>query len=101
MTEKQEKFKVYIDDNFHYMDGASRQSDGEYDTYAEAENPCKEIVERSIMEFYKPGITEQELSQNYFLHGEDPFVRPTPEEKHFSAHNYAGNRIAEIIKSLK
>jgi hypothetical protein len=101
MTNKQEKFKVYIDDNFHYMDEGNRQFDGEYDTYEEAEDRCREIVEKSIMEFYKPGITEQELSQGYFVYGEEPFVIPTPAGKSFSAYTHASNRIVEIIKSLK
>jgi len=89
MTKKQDKFKVYIDDNFHYMNEGSRQFDGEYDTYEEAEDRCKEIVEKSIMEFYKPGITESELSQGYFVYGEEPFVIPTPAGKCFpTTHDY-------------
>lgn len=39
------KFKVYVDDNFHYMDESHRYKLGEFNTLAKAIEACKEIVD--------------------------------------------------------
>jgi len=44
-----EKYIVYVDDNFHYMDTDERYKYGEYDTLEEAIRECKAIVDRELV----------------------------------------------------
>ncbi len=42
------KYRVMIDDNFHYMDEDERCDSGTFKTYEEAVSAAKEIVDRSL-----------------------------------------------------
>ena len=61
------KYIVMVDDNFHYMDESERYKAGEYDTYEEAEEKCREIVRRSVEE-------SKYDFDNYTMFGDDPFI---------------------------
>ena len=67
------KYKVFIDDNFHYMDESHRYKLGEYNTLEKAIEACKKIVDEFLRENYKSGMTSDELSAQYGMFGEDPF----------------------------
>ncbi len=75
-----EKYKVFVDDNFHYMDEEERYCAGEFDSYEEALAAAKSIVERSV--------AHEGSFEKYLMFGEDPFIVPSPEER-FSARDYA------------
>lgn len=86
-------FEIWIDDNFHYMDEDERYSGGRYTTYEEALRRAYEVVEHSLGESYKPGMTATELYSSYTSFGEDPWITPTPEGvEAFSAWKYAEKR---------
>ena len=90
-------FKVFVDDNFHYMDASERCEQGSYDTHEAAVGVCKTIVDSYLAAAYKPGMSAEHLAQNYQIFGEDPWVSPTPEGKEkFSAWSYAESRCKEI-----
>lgn len=97
MEQEQEKktFKVFIDDNSHYMDETYRDFYGEYDSCEEAITVCKALVDESLRVNFKEGMTAEELFKQYTTFGEDPFV-PSNGECPFSAWNYARERCEEI-----
>ena len=99
MTDKSESkipFEVFVDDNFHYQDESERYKHGEYDTWEEAVETCKKLVDGELLHLYKPGESAGELYFSYTSFGEDPFIRPAPRGERFSAWEYAQQRCEEI-----
>ena len=61
------KYIVMVDDNFHFTDESERYTAGEFDTYEQAEDFCREIVRKSL----------QELDGNFDAwkhYGDSPFI---------------------------
>lgn len=96
MTDKA-LYRVYVDDNFHFMDEGHRYQLGTYEDWESAVTACKRIVDDFLQHAYKPGMTSQELLQGYRGFGEDPFiVGPGTDPPKFSAWHYAEDRCKEI-----
>ena len=91
-------FVIFIDDNAHYGEGEHRRKHGTYDTYEEAVAVCKEIINESVREFLDYSNSIQENTDKYNLWGLDPWIVPEPDQCHFSAHQYAKERIKELQK---
>ena len=91
-------YKVMIDDNFHYMDESERVTRGEFATLEAAIDACKAIVNESLQEGYKPGMSAIELYQYYTGFGDDPWVSGA-EGVPFSALTYARQRCDEMCGS--
>lgn len=92
-------YQVFIDDNFHYMDEDERYKLGDFETFEEALAACRGIVNRSLEEYYKDGMSAGELYQNYTGFGDDPFIVAEIEPPfRFSAWDYAKQRCREICK---
>jgi hypothetical protein len=87
---KKEKFIVWVDDNYHYMDTDYRRKAGEYDTKEEAIEVCRKIVEAFFTG--QEGGSAKDLYSAYTQYGEDPFI----ETGGFSAWYYA----KELSKKL-
>src|SRR5438105_1858236 len=102
------KYKVLVDDNFHYMDEDERTAHGEFDTLESAVAACKQIVDAFLAAHHQPGMTAEALYSYYTDFGDDPFIVPKDEsllhssqDEHddFSAWDYARKRCAEICSS--
>ena len=92
------KYEVYVDDNFHYMDESHRYKLGEYNTLEKAIDACKKIIDEFLRENYKSGMTSDELSAQYVLYGEDPFIIGADEGIPFRARDYARVKAEEICQ---
>src|SRR5580700_9104705 len=66
-------FKVMVDDNFHYMDEDERYEHGTFATVEEAIAACRKLVDQSLADCYKPGMTAAELYDQYTSFGDEPF----------------------------
>ncbi len=78
-----EKFRVRVWDNFHYMDDEEAYDLGEFDTYEEALEAAKRIVEESVRHH---GYDNAQ----YTMFGEDPgILGPKTDHPLFSARDYA------------
>jgi hypothetical protein len=88
------KFRVYVDDYFHYQSEEDRYLHGEYENLNDAVNACKIIVDQSLAYILENASIEK-LSENYFSFGDDPFI----EGVHFSSSDYAKFRINEMISA--
>jgi hypothetical protein len=89
------RYKVMVDDNFHYMDDNERYEFGTFLNVEDAIAACKNIVESNLAGFIKPGMTAAELYDLYGYFGDDPFILtivPNTGEVHFSAWHYAKER---------
>jgi len=96
------KYRVLVDDNFHYMDEDERSSHGEFDTLDAAIDVCKSIVDRCLEHHYEPGMTAESLYSQYTSFGEDPFiVGPGISTPVFSAWTYAKQRAEEKCATEK
>ena len=91
--------KVFVDDNFHYMDEDERYLLGEFDSREEAVAVCKKIVDDFLSSQIKPGITAEDLFQHYSSFGEDPIIVGDDSSNPFSALDYAKERCAVICGS--
>lgn len=95
---KHELYKVFVDDNFHFMDESERYADGVYSTYEEAVEQCKQIVDEFLEDAHKPGMTSDQLYYGtYTMFGEDPFI-VGPDKGNFSSWDYANRRSEEIVR---
>ncbi|HKM51664.1 MAG TPA: hypothetical protein VJZ75_10850 [Candidatus Bathyarchaeia archaeon] len=94
------RYRVCVDDNFHYMDDDERYIDGEFDDCESARKRCMEIVDVYLKNAYKDGMTFDQLLDSYESFGEDPWISSTDDCK-FSAWNYAEQRCKEICKTKR
>lgn len=94
----QSPFKLKVYDNFHYMDEEEAYTTGSFNTYEEALQRAKEIVESSLRESYKPGMSSAELLTLYRRFGSDPIIIGSVDSNHpgFSAWSYAEEKAKEM-----
>jgi hypothetical protein len=90
------KYRVFVDDNFHYMDESERYHLGDFDSLEAAVAACKRMVDEFLTSNHRPGMSSGELLTQYAFFGEDPFVDAGDGIVHFSAHDYASERAREI-----
>jgi hypothetical protein len=98
------RYKVLVDDNFHYMDVEARFEHGRFDTAEEAITACRNIVDTVLHDNYRPGMSAAELYHRYTLFGEDPFIivleASTPPAP-FSSWDYARERCQVICGTIQ
>ena len=89
------RYKVLVDDNFHFAEEGPRLEHGTFDTAEEAITACRNIVDTVLCDNHRPGMSAAELYYRYMLFGEDPFIivldasaPPAP----FSGWDYARER---------
>jgi hypothetical protein len=90
------KYKVFVDDNFHYMDESERYAHGEFDSCERAVEACKRIVDEFFLSYDLDSVTPEYLWQQYAFFGVDPFVVSTDPNCRFSARDYASQRCREL-----
>ena len=95
-------YRVFVDDNFHFMEEDERYCHGEFATYEEALASAKKIVETSVAA--GAGTTAGDLLEAYTAFGDDPFIvafgGAPPSETRFSSWDYAKS-CAEKIASAR
>jgi hypothetical protein len=93
------RYKVMVDDNFHYQDSDERREQGTYETVEEARMACRGIVDQSLENEHRPGISAEALYGRYMSFGDDPFIvvlDGSDERAAFSAWSYAKERCRAI-----
>src|SRR6266542_430934 len=90
------KYRVLVDDNFHYTDESERYELGQFDTLEAAVAACKSVVDEFLVPTYRPGMTVAELLEQYAFFGEDPFVYTGEGTVAVSVRDYASERVWEI-----
>ena len=97
------KYKVFVDDNSHYMDDSERYELGEFSLLEEAIEASKKLVDEYLTSAYQPGMNAKDLFESYTSFGEDPFIVSSSTDglkADFSAWDYAKKR-CEAICSKK
>ena len=98
------KYKVFVDDNFHYMDESERHELGEFPTLDAAIEASKKIVDEYLLSAHQPGMTAHALFESYTSFGEDPYIVATPSKEPkglFSAWDYAKRRCDELCAPVQ
>jgi hypothetical protein len=90
------KYQVFIDDNFHYMDPEHRSAGQQFATLEEAVGYCRSFVDGFLISNYRLGMPSYELLNQYFLFGEDPFVKGSDGGIPFSARDYATEWVRDV-----
>lgn len=91
------RYKVCVDDNYHYMDESERYTVGSYLSLEEAIRKCKEITIRSLEDLYEEDITPEKLSARWSMFGDDPFIIGGDEAVHFSAREFVTPELCRSI----
>ena len=94
------KYRVSVDDNFHFMDESERDEGRSYQTAEEALSAARDIVDKSLRHLYRDGFTPEELYDSYTSFGDDPFITTDDKSCSFSAWNYAQQRRAYICDEM-
>jgi hypothetical protein len=94
------KYKVLLDDNFHYMDEDERTEHGEFESLEAAVAACRRIVDEFLLSTYTPGMSAEALYDHYTGFGTDPFIVGGEARNDFSAWDYARRRCKEICGGL-
>ena len=68
------RYKVMVDDNFHYQQPEDRWEQGVHPTLEAALAACRAIVDRSLEEERRPGISAEALFNRYTSFGDDPSI---------------------------
>ena len=92
------QYKVMVDDNFHYMEEDEGWELGTFATVEEATANCRTLVDQSLVESYRPGMTPAQLYDHYTSFGDEPSIMaPSGAPKViFSARDYARSRVEEV-----
>lgn len=69
-----EKYKVFVDDNYHYSDEGERYAVGAYDSLKEALEKREEISIKSLVSLLENGITPDQLHTQCLMFTEHPFI---------------------------
>ena len=96
-----EKYKVYVDDNYHYMDESERYAVGSYNSLKEALEKCKEITIKSLGGLFEKGMTPDKLHAQWLMLGEDPFIVGGDGSVPFSARKFIAAKLCEDIIEAK
>ena len=90
------RYKVTVDDNFHYMEEDERYELASFLTIEEAIAACKRIVDDDLSAFAKgKNYAPDDLYEHYVSFGSDPFIvalDPKDDRPCFSAWGYAKER---------
>jgi len=92
-------YKVFVDDNFHYMDEDDRYLLGEFETFDAAVAACQRVVNEFLEQTYKAGMSAEELYKSYVDFGQDPFI--VGGDSRFSAWDYAKEQSARLANESK
>jgi hypothetical protein len=95
---KSKKYRVFVDDNFHFNDENERYKLDEFDSCEKAISACKRIIDEFMEKAYKKGMNFSELYGGYINFGEDPFIQSDDEKCEFSAWTYAKKRSQELCQ---
>jgi hypothetical protein len=89
------RYKVLVDDHFHFMDEDHRYEYDAFGTADEAITACKYIVDRCLEGMLDPDTTAAALFDMYMSFGDDPFITPVDRNgvrATFSSDEYAKAR---------
>jgi hypothetical protein len=93
------RYRVMVDDNFHYQDPDERREQGTYETLEEALAACRAIVNQSLEKEHGPGMSGDSLYGRYMSFGDDPYIvvlDGADDSATFSAWSYAEERCRVI-----
>lgn len=92
------KYRIIVDDNFHFMDESESYDSGSFSTYEEAVAKCKIIIDDFLKDAVRPGDTSEGLYSTFIMYGETPHIDG---EKlgNFSALEYAKWKCQELTSN--
>ena len=97
VKEYEMRYVVMVDDNYHHGDANYRYQHGEFADAALALKHCRKIVDEDLDEAHKPGMSAEDLWEQYTSFGEDPFVQSADViPVAFNAWDYAKGRCAQL-----
>ena len=90
------KYKVFVDDNYHYGSDSDRMSAGSYRSLKRAIKKCQKITISSLKHLCEEGITPEKLSAQWSMFGDDAFI-VGGDSVHFSAREFVTTELCQSI----
>jgi len=96
-------YRVLVDDSFGLMGKGTQTEHGRFDTAAEAIAAGRRLVDAALAKLHRPGMSADDLLEQYFVLGHDPVVTspPSGEQASFSAWDYAAGRAAAMCRGIE
>ena len=96
-------YRVLMDDSFNFTGKGGRAEHGRFETAAEAIAAGRKLVDAALAKLHRPGMSADELLEQYFSLGHDPVVETPPDlaPVNFSAWDYAAARAAAICTEIE
>ena len=91
---KKPTYKVWIDDNFHFMDKEERIFHGEFSSPTQAIVACQKIIDANIESIIETETDPDKAYESYVCFGDDPWI----EGVEFSAFEYAEIKIRDALE---
>jgi len=100
------KFHLRIYDNYHYNDESEAYNTGLFDTYEDALQAAKGVVNQFLAYNWRKGMTPKDLHVLFLMYGDDPIVVPNERIENFvmpdfSARDYVQEIIEEFCSNLE
>jgi hypothetical protein len=96
-------YKIVIHDLFHFMDEDEEYELAErYDTAATAIAEAKRRLDRELLHMHRPGMTGQELYEQWSAFGEMPLILRTDHAQlqvAFSSFSYVRERAVTLVET--
>jgi hypothetical protein len=90
------KYKVFVDDNYHYGSDSDRMSAGSYRSLKRAIKKCQKITISSLKHLCEEGMTPGKLSAQWSMFGDDAFI-VGGDSVHFSAREFVTTELCQSI----
>ena len=90
------KYKVFVDDNYHYGSDSDRMSAGSYRSLKRAIKKCQKITISSLKHLCEEGITPEKLNAQWCMFGDDAFI-VGGDSVHFSAREFVTTELCQSI----
>jgi hypothetical protein len=95
-------FYVRIYRNYNPLDERIAHDEGSFTTYKQALKHAKYVVDSSLRDCYVPGMSEEELLEEYAEQGDDPYIFSDKRKEYefFSARDYARRIVSDYCKTM-
>ncbi len=93
-----QKYTVRILDNFHFMDRSEEYNSGIFNTYDEAVDKCKSILNEFLEDAVRPNDSADSLHTCWLMYGENPLIFGDA-TGNFSSSEFVKQRCEELTNS--
>lgn len=94
-------FHLRVYDNYHYNDESEAYNTGLFNTYEDALQAAKGVVNEFLADNWRKGMTPKDLHVLFLMFGDDPIVVPNERIENFDMPNFSAREyVPKIIEEF-